>query len=729
MHLPRSLLSLLICWALLFSALFFYFPKWKNNFTEATISWDVSGYYYYLPAAFIYKDLKHLAFKDQIQQQYRPSGDFQQAFIHTNGNYVFKYSCGQALLYTPFFFIAHAYASMSDQFPADGFSLPYQFMISFGSLLVAFLGLWVLRKVLLKFFSDQTTALTLILLVFGTNYLEYASITGAMNHNYLFTLYCFLLALTIGFYEKPSALKAAGIGLVVGFAALVRPTELISALIPILWGLKTPIWASLGEKLVFFKKNAFNASTFCALFIVKLCFGICFYLVYTAYYKDQQTSDMHKYYHDAVKIFELTKNKPLSYFSILSGLEMYDNEERVTQQLNFWYQEESASVINDSRMVIRFNLLLLPLSRGNIYIHLVTMVFLSFIGLSLIYLSLEKHFFKHEFLLLISCFGIPSVMFWSSGIMKEGLLLFFFGILVYNLFKNQSMSIYKWLLISLSFAGMFYSKFYVAFALIPSLLFLFICFILKSKSYAYKLMLTLILVILLGFSFNLLLHNTPLEKLSKKQNDFINLSIGGVYLKNNDYPFDTIFTLNSHSLETEPIIIEGKTAQLKTGTVYHHWKNPGYADTLVAANNQTKYTILKILAPTGSAITLQRLMPKFSSVIKLFPEAFLNVSFRPFFTDIENTFSFLAALENIILICLMITMIFYFKKPNKESQKLIIFSLLFVFTLYTLVGLTTPVLGAAVRYKVPALPFLILSLFLFYDIQKLENKIQGWRKK
>ncbi|HPH21334.1 MAG TPA: hypothetical protein PLE32_21240, partial [Haliscomenobacter sp.] len=130
------------------------------------------------------------------------------------------------------------------------------FMIGFGSLLVAFLGLFILRRVLLKFFSDQTTAFTLILLVFGTNYLEYASITGAMSHNYLFTLYCILLSLTICFYEKPSALKAIGIGLVIGFAALVRPTEIICALIPLLWGLQTPLKASLSEKLFFFKKNA-----------------------------------------------------------------------------------------------------------------------------------------------------------------------------------------------------------------------------------------------------------------------------------------------------------------------------------------------------------------------------------------------------------------------------------------------------------------------------------------
>jgi hypothetical protein len=240
---------------LLFSALFFYFPRWKNYYAEATIGWDVTGYYYYLPALFIYQDLEHLSFKDQIIQQYRPTDDFQQAFLHTNGHYVMKYSLGQAVLYTPFFFIAHAYASASDTFPADGFSLPYQFMLALGSLLVGFLGLWVLRKVLLRFFSDWATAITLVLIVFGSNYLEYASITGSMTHNYLFTLYALLLAVTIRFYEKPNWLKAVGIGALVGLAALVRPTEIISALLPLLWGLALPWRSAMQEKWRFVQEN------------------------------------------------------------------------------------------------------------------------------------------------------------------------------------------------------------------------------------------------------------------------------------------------------------------------------------------------------------------------------------------------------------------------------------------------------------------------------------------
>lgn len=246
---------MVLCWAALFAALFFYYPKWNKGYTEATISWDVSGYYYYLPATFIYQDLEHLSFKDQILQQYRPTGDFQQGYQLPNGNFVLKYSCGQAILYAPFFFVAHAYASWSGQYPADGFSLPYQFMIAFGSLLVAFLGLFVLRRVLLRYFSDQSTAITLLLLVLGSNYLEYASITGAMTHNYLFTLYALLLASTIRFYEKPGYRAALGIGVIIGLAALVRPTEIMTALIPVLWGIRPDLRTSIAEKLLFFKSN------------------------------------------------------------------------------------------------------------------------------------------------------------------------------------------------------------------------------------------------------------------------------------------------------------------------------------------------------------------------------------------------------------------------------------------------------------------------------------------
>ncbi len=247
-----SLYAWFLCSLFLLAAGLLYYPKWKIGQTEATISWDVSGYYFYLPAVFIYKDLKKVGFREEIHQKYQPAGSPYQAFEHESGNYVMKYSAGMAVQYLPFFLAAHALAGPMG-YPADGFSRPYQLAISLGSLLVAMLGLWLLRRSLLVYFPDKAVAGVLLLLVFATNYLDYAAINGAMTHNYLFTLYALLVWLTIRFYQWPSRWKAIGIGLTAGLAALARPTEAICILIPLLWGV--PHVIALRERLAFFRRH------------------------------------------------------------------------------------------------------------------------------------------------------------------------------------------------------------------------------------------------------------------------------------------------------------------------------------------------------------------------------------------------------------------------------------------------------------------------------------------
>jgi hypothetical protein len=245
-----------LCVAALFYATFSFYPKWHKTGTEALLSWDVCGYYYYLPAVFIYKDLKKVAFHTELDKKYNYQGTvYYSSRVHEpTGNAVMKYTSGLAVMYAPAFFIAHILAKPLG-FQADGFSLPYQFAIGFWSVLVAALGLWYLRKVLLKLkFSDKTTALTLFLTVLATNYLDYASITGAMAHNYIFTLYALLLWFTIQFYETPSLKSGFFMGLTVGLAALARPTELPIAMLPILWGIGS--LKAISERLIFFKNNA-----------------------------------------------------------------------------------------------------------------------------------------------------------------------------------------------------------------------------------------------------------------------------------------------------------------------------------------------------------------------------------------------------------------------------------------------------------------------------------------
>lgn len=233
-----------------------YYPKWKQQGIEATLTWDVSGYYMYLPAAFIYKDIKQCRFQDEVLQEYQPTFDFQQAFKHEpSGNYVFKYPIGQAIQMAPFFAIGHLWAAQSPEYKADGFSFPYQVSIGLGSLLIAFIGLFFLFKVLRFYYSTHITGFAILGIVLGSNYLEYAAISGAMTHNNLFTINTIIIWLTIRYYQEHKWWQAIGIGLLIGLAALTRPTEILIALIPLLWNLNAFSKSSWQGKLSWISRH------------------------------------------------------------------------------------------------------------------------------------------------------------------------------------------------------------------------------------------------------------------------------------------------------------------------------------------------------------------------------------------------------------------------------------------------------------------------------------------
>ncbi|MEL6629275.1 MAG: hypothetical protein AAFQ83_13120 [Bacteroidota bacterium] len=240
--------ALSLCILFLSAVHFLYYPKWNETGTEATLSWDVSGYYWYLPAAFIYGDLKRADFSEEIIQKYNPTSSFEQAFEYENGSRVMKYSMGQAVTMMPAFFVGHLWALVSD-YPADGFSFPYQITIGLWSLLLACLGLWMLARILALYFSDKAVAWVLLIIAIGTNFLEYSAIQGSMTHGHLFFLYTLLIWQTIRFYQQPRLLSAIGIGALIGLAALIRPTELMTLLIPVLWGLDS--WQAVKDRIQF----------------------------------------------------------------------------------------------------------------------------------------------------------------------------------------------------------------------------------------------------------------------------------------------------------------------------------------------------------------------------------------------------------------------------------------------------------------------------------------------
>lgn len=250
----------------------YFFPRWKMQGTQSNIAWDVEGYYWYLPSVFIYNDLKKQSFKDEISEKYHSSGSdkFEHGFIHQKtGNYVLKYSSGMAFLYSPAFFCGHIFAKVL-KYPQDGFSPPYKLAFQIWGLLFSFLGLFYLRKLLKLFYKDNIVALVLLLLVIGTNYLNYGAIDIGMSHSWLFTIYVFIILNSHFFYTTSKSKYLIRIGFLVGLSVLIRPTEIITMLIPILWGIEN--LKGLKERFVFIfkRKGLFVLTAICALSIISI---------------------------------------------------------------------------------------------------------------------------------------------------------------------------------------------------------------------------------------------------------------------------------------------------------------------------------------------------------------------------------------------------------------------------------------------------------------------------
>lgn len=225
--------------------------------------YDVYGYYLYLPLTFKYHDLtlQNPQVLWDLNQLYQNTDSFYQAVKLENGNWVMKYSMGLSVSYAPFYFIGELWARLSDM-PADGFSRPYQMSILYGCVIYTLIGIYYLKKILSHFFSDTVAALTMIMVVLGTNYLFHVSMhgQGLMSHNVLFTLYTIIVWYTIKWHQSYLVKDVVKIGLAIGLAALIRPTELISVFIPLLYGIRSPLeikkqwllfWHKKGQVLLF----------------------------------------------------------------------------------------------------------------------------------------------------------------------------------------------------------------------------------------------------------------------------------------------------------------------------------------------------------------------------------------------------------------------------------------------------------------------------------------------
>ena len=272
---PSITIIIVICLTII--EIHFNLIRWNN---KSVINWDVAGYYSYLPALFIDHDISFKKSKSLDENNYN-------YVTNKQGQHVIKYSVGMAILYAPFFFSAHILADSLNYEP-NGYSEIYQAFIEFSGLFYLLFGLIFLRKILLLYFNEKITALSILFIYFGTNLFCYSTIEPAMSHEYTFALFSGFIYYSIKYYQDFKLKQIIILAIIFGLITLVRPINFLFILFPILFGLnenglKSGIVQLITEKhkhLVIFIL-IFSLIIFIQLLYWKIVTGNYFYFSYS----------------------------------------------------------------------------------------------------------------------------------------------------------------------------------------------------------------------------------------------------------------------------------------------------------------------------------------------------------------------------------------------------------------------------------------------------------------
>jgi len=138
------------------------------------------------------------------------------------------------------------------------------------------------------------------------------------------------------------------------------------------------------------------------------------------------------------------------------------------------------------------------------------------------------------------------------------------------------------------------------------------------------------------------------------------------------------------------------------------------------ANKQQVFSRFIAHVETNSGFLIPHLTDGLS-ILKTIQNALVNTLIRPFFWECKSVFVLLSAFENTAVLFAIFITLYFRKKINNASINILCFNLFFVFGLFVLIGLTTPVFGAIMRYKIPGLILLLISLLIVIDLQKVKN--------
>ena len=386
---------------------------------------------------------------------------------------------------------------------------------------------------------------------------------------------------------------------------------------------------------------------------VKIFGGVFFVIIYTLYYGGGDTVN---YFHDSVCMMRLLFKDASGFYDVMTSGMDFSKLHYFNDQTGYpIYAKDDQPTFFVVRVATPFTIL----GGGSILATTIMFATASYAGLWKLYRLFVMEFPDLNKQMAIAILFIPSVFFWGSGIMKDTITLSCIGFYSY------------------SFYMMFIKKRKVLSNFIS--IFISVYLILSIKPY--------IIFALLPGSFIWLVNNY----LSKINNKVIKTLIG---------PFMLVIALSGGYL---------MLASMKN--VLGLYSVDKVLERAVITNQDLKADYYG-----WNSFDIGDFDPTIQSMLAKAPAA-INVSlFRPYLWEANNPVMFLSGLEGFFLMLMTLRILirvrFIGAVTTLNNNHLLVFAIIFSLFFAFSVGISTSNFGSLVRYRIPALPFFIESMFI-----------------
>jgi hypothetical protein len=363
-----------------------------------------------------------------------------------------------------------------------------------------------------------------------------------------------------------------------------------------------------------------------------------------------KTGDAISYYNEAKNLCKLMLNNPQNIRYLFSPVEQYD---ALIKSDNVLTATTSGAGLESNFLVTRFCTVLFPFSFGRFILLNFWFCLIATVAQFRLYLVLQRRYPHIKKYLGISLLYMPTLLFYASPIFKETLCLAFIAFSIHQLYQisQKNNMIANSLLLLANIALIYLLKPYVLYSLLISFV---IVWLFKAMFHFY------------GRSF-----------IGGSLTIGVFIVLIGVFIYYMNYfdPYIASFADLSNFFQQQ------------------------YNDTL----------------DDSSSFELGELETSMSGVIKKSPLAIYTTYFRPHIWEVRKPIVLFSALESFFILFMII---FAFAKKGIHTRQMLkadfpaTIMIVYVLVFGIIVGLTTFNFGTLVRYKVPAVPFLWVFVFL-----------------